>query len=382
MRVKDSIAATTLEITSSSVSECMHRITKSILLLCLFLFTVRVATGQTDSSALKPLYDELDSLFSEDAFPEDLFALADSLLAVDNAKISALMARAGYVSQVVSAGRSLGIDQYGFSPALNYFHHSGIGAGITGYWSSEYSPAYYLSDLNLSYNYSLKDKLTLLASHDFYLYNDSLPDHAFNKSAQLSASYHLKRMDVGGDYSYLYGNESAHRLVARGNLNLKLKLNGFINAISFMPGIAAQWGNADVVYWRQPRTALTDLFRVIRNNDYPRLGRGDYLKLAYLLEAKRELAAAFFLRQRDYSNQQIENLFEQYYAGDYDLEDTFGFMNFSVSFPVIVRAKRFSLLLNYTYNQPQSLPGETYEFESNSFFSSSISYVFSWMKGR
>lgn len=358
----------------------MHSATHRIILLCIFLCSAHLAAGQADSSALKPLYDELDSLFAEDAFPEDLFALADSLLSIENARVSALMLRAGYVSQVVSAGRSLGVDQYGFSPALNYFHHSGVGAGVTGYWSSEYSPSYYMTDLNVSYNYSFKDKLTLLANHDFYLYNDSLPDHAFNKSAQLSANYHFKRFDVGADYSYLYGNESAHRVVAHANLNLKLKLDGFVNAITFMPGIAAQWGNADVVYWRQPRTALTDLFWLIRNNDYPRLGRGEYLKLAYLLESERELAAALFLRQRDYSNQQIEDLFDQYYAGDYALEDTFGFMNFSVSFPLVVRAKRFSLLLNYTYNQPQALPGETYEFESNSFFSSSLSYVFSWMK--
>lgn len=345
-----------------------------------FLVTAHLASGQNDSSALKPLYAELDSMFAEDIFPEDLFALADSLISLENGKISALMVRTGYVSRVVSAGRSLDIDQFGFSPAANYFHHSGFGVGVTGYWNSEYSPAYYLTNFNLSYNYSVREKLTLLASHDFYVYNDSLPEHSFNKSVQFSANYHFKRVDFGGDYSFLYGNETAHRVVAHANLNLKLKFRGLISAITFMPGIAGQWGNGDVVYWRQPRTALMDLFRLINGNDYPRLERGGYRKLAYLLESDREVAATLFLRQRNYSNQQIGELLDQYYAGDYALNDTFGFMNFSISLPVIIRIKRLSLLMNYTYNQPQALPGETYDFDSNSFFSSSLSYMFSWLK--
>jgi hypothetical protein len=358
----------------------MHRVSGGILIILLPLLAATQAIGQSDTSGLKSLYNQLDSLFTEETFPEDLFALADSILAIENAKISALLIRAGYVSQVVSAGRSLGIDQYGFSPAVNFFHSSGISAGLTGYWSSEYSPAYYMTNLNVGYSFSFKDKLTLLAAHDFYFYNDSLPDHAFDKSFQASANIHLKHLDIGGDYGYLYGNETAHRAVAHANLNIKMKLKGFVDGISFMPGVACQWGNADVLYWRQPRTALTDLYWLIRNNDYPLLGRGEYLKLAYLLENGREPAAAFFLRQRDYSNQQIADLFQQYFDGSYNLEDTFGFMNFSISFPVIIRARKFSLLLNYTYNQPQSLPGESYHYESNSFFSSSLTYMISWIK--
>jgi hypothetical protein len=119
---------------------------------------------------------------------------------------------------------------------------------------------------------------------------------------------------------------------------------------------------------------------LIRDNKYPRLGRGDYLKLAYLLENNRTPVATFFLRQRDYTAVQIENLFDAYYDGSYNFQDTFGFMNFSLSLPVVVRSGRFSLLLNYTFNQPQALPGENYSYDSNSFFSSSLSYMISWMK--
>jgi|GEM_PF-1823519 len=338
------------------------------------------ATGQHHVSDLDSLYAELDSLFADEAVPANLFELADSLLALEDARISALSLRAGYVSQVVSAGRNFGIDQYGFSPAASYFHHSGIGAGVTGYWSNEFSPSYYLTDLSVSYNYIHKEKLTFLINHAFYIYDDTLADHSFSKSLQASANYHHKFIDAGVDYSYLYGNETAHRLVAHANGNFKFKFKGFIDAVSFMPGISMQWGNADIVYWRQPRTALSDLYWLIRDNKYPRLGRGDYLKLAYLLENNRTPAATFFLRQRDYTDLQINNLFDAYYDGSFNLQDTFGFMNFSVSLPVVVRSGRFSLLLNYTFNQPQALPGENYSYDSNSFFSSSLSYMFSWIK--
>jgi hypothetical protein len=359
----------------------MQVVLRRFLILCAIVITGGGVQGQNDTSGLAPLYAELDSLFADESIPANLFELADSILALENAKVSAVLLRAGYVSEVVSAGRSFGVDQYGFSPAVNYFHHSGFGGSVTGYWSSEYSPSYYLTDLSISYNRDFfKDRLTTLVNHDFYIYNDSLEDHSFNNSIQASANYHFKYFDVGGDYAFLYGKESAHRVIAHVNGNFKLRFKGFIDAVTFMPGVAFQWGNADVLFWRQPRTALSDLYWLIRNNDYPLLGRREYLKLAYLLETDREFAATYFLRQRNYTTEQIEDLFTQYYANDYRFEDTFGFMNFSVSLPVVIRAGKFSLLLNYTWNQPQALPGEEFTFDSSSYFSSSLTYMISWLK--
>lgn len=327
-------------------------------------------------SELDPLYAELDSLFADDDLPDNLFELADSILAIENARVSAVVFRAGYVSQIVSAGRSLGIEQYGFSPAVSWLHHSGFGAGITGYWSSEYTPSYYLTDVEVSYSHTVRKKFTLMLSNDFYLYHDSLTEHSFNKSAQFSMNYQRKHADIGGDYTFLYGNNNAHRVTVRANATIKLRPKRMIiDAITFTPGVAFQWGNADVVYWRQPRTAISDLYWIIRNNGYPSLQRREYFQLAYLLENNREAAAAFFLRQRDYEPSQIDRLFTTYYDGTYQLEDTFGFMNFSVSIPVMVRVGKFNILLNYTWNQPQALPGETFTFQSNSFFSASISYL-------
>lgn len=329
---------------------------------------------------LQPLYAELDSLFADESIPGDLFALADSLLALEKAKVSALSLRVGYVSQIVSAGRTLGFEQYGISPAATYFHHSGITAGATGYWSSEYDPAYYLTNLNVGYTRTFK-RFNAQINHDFYIYNDSLKDdHPFSNSALASVTYQRKRYDIGVDYGFLYGNSQAHRLTARANLNLKLRLKGFVNAITFMPGASFQWGNADVYFWRQPRTAAYDLYNIVRANDYPRLTRREYIRLTSLLENDRDFAAALFLRERNYTVDEIRDLFAQYEEGAVLSEDTFGFMNFSISLPVIIRSGNFSLLLNYTFNQPQALPGETYTYDSNNYFSASVSYLMSWMK--
>lgn len=336
--------------------------------------------GQTDPRNIEELYVELDSLFSEDEDNLDLFALADSLLAIEDARMSALFLRAGYVSEIVTAGRSLGMSQYGFTPGISYFHSSGFFTGVTGYSSTAYEPAYYLTDLTIGYLYSFKDKLNLQLSHSFYVYNDTLRNHPFNKAIQSSISYKHKRIETGFNYAYLYGSDRAHRFTVQTNFRMKFSLKGWVDALTVMPGIAAQWGNADVYYWRQPRTALTDLYRIVIDDGYPRLSRRDFRRLFYLLETDREPAGRYFLTQRNYSDDEAESLLERYDKNQVTPENTFGFMNFSASIPVIIRAGAFSLLLNYTYNLPQSLPGENYSYPPSGFFSSSLAYTISWIK--
>jgi hypothetical protein len=348
-----------------------------------FVFVLTVAPclleAQENDAALEELYNELDSLFEDETIPDDLFALVDSLLASENEKISALQMRIGYVSTIVSAGRTFGVEQFGLTPGISYFHHSGLSASATGYWSNEYSPSYYLTNLSLGYTRYVKD-LTVMLNHDFYLYHDTLDDHSFDKSISFAANYQLKYADVGFDYAFLYGNETAHRLTATANARFKLKLDGFLDAITFMPGASFQWGNANVFYLRQPRTAVSDLYSIVKTNDFPRLGFREYLRLTYLLENNRTGAVNYFLTRRDYTPEEIITLMDQYYDGQINEQDTFGFMNYSISLPVIMRSGRWSLLLNYTYNVPQPLPGETFEYDPSGYFSTSLSYLFYWRK--
>ena len=339
-----------------------------------------VAAQDDLKPSLTELYNELDSIFDEETVPDDLFALVDSLLAMENEKVSALSLRFGYVSTIVSAGRTFGVEQYGLTPAFTYYHHTGLYAGATGYWSNEYSPGYYLTNVSAGYTKTIKKKLSLSVNHDFYFYNDTLNNHSFNKSIQGSASYQFKHADLSLDYGFLYGNDEAHRISATANARFKIKMNGFIDGITIMPGASFQWGNANVFYLRQPRTAVSDLYNIVKANEFPRLGLRGYRKLTYLLETNRTTAATYFLTEREYTPDEIDILMDQYYDGQVEENNAFGFMNYSISVPVIMRAGRWSLLLNYTYNVPQSLPGESFEYDASGYFSSSLSYLIYWVR--
>ena len=355
---------------------------RSFLLFIMVVITSALYAQEppTDEPTLDELYAELDSVFSEEVVPEDLFALVDSLIASENEKVSALNVRLGYVSTVVSAGRTFGIEQFGIMPAVNYFHHSGFFGGATGYWSNEYSPEYYLTNLSVGYSHTFKQKISITANHDFYLFNDTLGDHSFDKSAEVALNYQFKKFDIGGDYAFLYGNDQAHRVTAVANARFKIKMHGFLDAITFMPGASFQWGNANVLFIRQPRTAVSDLYYIVKGNNFPKLTLREYIRLTNMLENDRTGQARYFLLQREYRPQQIATLLGLYYDGQFFENDTFGFMNYSISLPVVFRAKRWSLLLNYTYNVPQSLPGETFTYEPSGYFSSSLSYLVYWVK--
>jgi hypothetical protein len=345
-----------------------------------FILIVSPSWAQESPRDVNELYEELDSLFADDRLPGNLFLLADSILALENAKISALNVRAGYVSEIQTAGRAFGLNQHGLTGAINYFHHSGFNAGVTGYANSYYSPAYYMTDLYLGYMYTYKEKLTLQFNHDFYIYNDSLLTYPFNKSAQVSVNYQVRYADAGVDYAYLYGNREANRINFHLNGRIKFRFKKGIDAITIMPGCALQWGNADISYLRQPHAALTDLYKIINENKYPHLERKEYLRLMSLLEKNQGSAAIAFLRKRDYTSNQIASLFDAYYDGAVVTQNSFGFMNWNLSVPVLIRKSKFTLLLNYTYNMPQALPGETATYPASGYFSTSLSYMLSWLK--
>src|SRR5690349_516475 len=64
--------------------------------------------------------------------------LIDSLLTLDDELKSQLAVRVGYNSNVLEAGRTLGIENFGLSPAISYYHKSGLYADLTGYWSKDF----------------------------------------------------------------------------------------------------------------------------------------------------------------------------------------------------------------------------------------------------
>src|SRR5688572_31714787 len=103
-------------------------------LLFTFLASVSfvVLYAQDDTSLLSDV--ETDLTF-EDSL--SIFSLIDSLLQQGDLEASQLAVRLSYNSNVLSTGRTLGINNFGLAPGVSYYHKSGLYADLSGYWSKD-----------------------------------------------------------------------------------------------------------------------------------------------------------------------------------------------------------------------------------------------------
>lgn len=305
-------------------------IRKAILIcLCIVLCCVGNSHAQEDD------YD-LDSLLLAEFDTLSLISLLDSLLALEDFRSSELILRMGYISQILNAGRDLGIEQYGVTPGISYYHKSGAFGDIAGYWNSETTPAYNLTTLTAGYLTTITPSWSLILSYDhsFYHNEDSLGlNNLFNNTLNLSSNLYWKFLETGLDYSFIFGDDSAHRLRWHLSALMTFKNVGVFDRISVSPTLSMLFGNQKIIsnrfpYWRQ----LTDRqrFRVLRN--------GSVLVLT-------------------------------------EEDDVFGLMSYDLSLPVVLRSGSFGVSLNYHHNIPEALPGEfNLNLRNNQFFSISLSY--------
>src|SRR5689334_16717953 len=98
------------------------------------LFTVSWPIFGQDTTALW----KDDNLSSEDT--HSLASLTDTPRQLEEDLGSHLAVRLGYNSNVLSAGRTLGIQNFGLAPAVSYYHRSGLYADVTAYWSKDFEP--------------------------------------------------------------------------------------------------------------------------------------------------------------------------------------------------------------------------------------------------
>ena len=345
-------------------------------MLCLISFRASAQDGENAKrSEIDSLYAELELLFSEDEDLLEILGLADSLMSLDHQRYNAFCIRSGYVSKIVTAGRDFGIDQHGFTSGTTFFHHTDLYAGVAGYWNSAYDPQYFLTNLSMGYLHTFWKKLNTTLAHEFYFYNDTVDSQPFNKAASASAYYQHGWFDVGGDFNLYYGNEVGYRLSVGSNLHLTFKDWWFLDRVSITPGAMVQWGNNTVFFTRQLDTPLRDIYEIIEAGDYPTLERADYRRLGYLLSQNRTLATYRFLRNRSFTDENIDQLIAEYQYAQIQSEEVFGLMNYAFYIPVTFTLGKWSLMCNYTYNIPVTLPGETYEYPASNYFSLSLSYM-------
>ena len=260
-----------------------------------------------------------------------IFSLLDSLMTLDTDPGSQLAVRLAYNSNVLSAGRTLGIDQFGLAPGISYYHKSGAFVDVSSFWSNDFDPSYYLSIVSAGYIHLFSKRFSVIGSYDHYFYNLGKDAYiSYSNTLSVSPYLDLKYVALRADYSYYFGEQTAHRITPSLNFRLtKKKLFG-LEKVSFSPGAALLAGNE----------TFTDIEVVFPNTR---------------IEALRNY--------RQYGT---------FYKVVETTRKVFGVMNYAISFPLLVSHKNWSFTCTYVYNIPKALPGETLTLKEGGYLSASI----------
>ena len=270
-----------------------------------------------------------DSLF--------IFSLLDSLLTLPPVSATQLILRAGYNSNITATGRPFALGNYGLSSGIGIIHQSGFFADISGYWSREYSPSYFLTTTTAGYLWSPNLNWTLAGEYNRFWYNLSDNSYiAYNNSLSMTAFWHKGRFNARADYSLYFGKKTGHRLNPAVAMDLKWDKKLGLDRIRIMPMFSVLLGTESITtyvpYSKDPM--------VIRE----RIRRG--LPLFYNQTGTKA-----------------------------------GIMNYNFSLPLTLRKGGWDLLFNYSYNIPKALPGETLGLSKGGFFSFSVTRYIDLRKG-
>lgn len=267
----------------------------------------------------------------------DIFNLIDSILQYGNIGGSQLAVRLSYNSNVLSAGRTLGIENFGLAPGLSYYHKSGLYADVSGYWSKDFDPSYYLTIASLGYMHSFSKNFSIMAGYDRYFYNvdDDVAYVPYKNTLSVTPILELKPLLISANYSFYFGDASVHRIMPGLSVVLEKKKFLKIDRVAISPSFYMLMGNE----------TLTELVF-----DGP--SRRNYI-----------LYGTFFRLVQINKN-------------------VFGIMNYAFSVPLSVTHKNWNFSFTYTYNIPKALPGEPLTISESSYLSGSLTYFINFKRNK
>jgi hypothetical protein len=265
----------------------------------------------------------------------NIFNLIDSLLSLPDEKpVSHFGFRLMYNSNVLAAGRTLGIEQFGLAPGIAYYHKTGLYADASFFWSNDFEPKYYLTILSAGYMHSFSKTFSIIASYDRYFYRFEEDFTPYENAITISPFLDFKYATFRFDYSYFFGDQQVHRLMPSLSGNLEKKNFLGLDKVSFMPGVFVLLGNETITEIILPQTPAEWIIAWIKiRNGLP----------WYTIETRNE----------------------------------FGIMNYAISAPLYIHYRNWTFSASYTYNIPKALPGETLTFSESGFVSASIMYLLS-----
>ena len=338
------------------------------------------------AAELAQLEAELDSL--------SIFSLLDSVINLDYRIPSELILRTGYTSNMVNAGRNYGIDQYGFSTGISYYHQKGFYTDLSSYWNSDYDPMYTVSMMSIGYLNSFKRKISYSVNYERWMYNNKLSDlsNGFKNNFGGFLSYELGPLYLGLDYSYLFNeSKSSNRLIGSLSSSFSIKKVWLFDKINFLPNANLVYGNDDVTIYYQG--SLVDGFRSeqLLNSELDRRQLDEFLRSVTLTPMEQMMIDQIqnnnqISRQekrRRTMNVLLNNIEVQTYLYEQldQVTNQYGIMSYSFSLPVTFQINKWRWMCAYTYSIPVSLPGEDYDLDPISYFTTSLSYRFSISSG-
>jgi len=291
--------------------------------------------------------------------------MLDSLINANTA-YSSLSIRMGYTSNIANAGRDFGVEQYGFSGSMSYYHKNGLFADLAGYWNSASAPKYNPTVLSGGYINTFGKDLSYFLTYEHYFYNASddaedelIVEYPLTNALSGSGYYDIDPFTVGLEYTFLFGEETAHRI--RGNLsgNIRFSNVGFIDRITIIP-------TAYVLAGDQTLYTLSESYQVQKDDLLK-----DFLEaydIRFLKRLRRQDPEAFKQLLREFSKNYVTVTTET------ESNKSFGVMNYSLNLPILLTAGQFNFTLSYTYNIPVALPGEEADYENNSYISAALIY--------
>jgi hypothetical protein len=289
-------------------------------LLATWLFFTDAQSQTPDSLLLRndPLIAEMDSILNS---PDSLsiLDLIDSVLLAADPLGSQLAIRAGYNNNIVGNGSS-SVTQFGLNTGLSYYHKSGLYFDASGYYSNEYRPSYYLTVGAIGYLTPINKYWSLLVEYDHYFYTPAKDEEdiytPYTNNLYISNYFKVKKFVFRADYNFYFGELLAHRFTPAVGLNLTKKNWLKMDRITFMPAVGLWYGS--------------DTIQEYVANYSTRLER------LVLLAQRKPL---FSLQDRT----------------------VWGIMNYTLSLPLSVMYKNWSLLVSYNFNFQKGLPGESVE---------------------
>jgi hypothetical protein len=310
------------------------------------------AQEMDDFDSLAAEYALLDSLLLDEIGDDSsaLFSLIEDLIDENYLK-SQFTLRAGYTSNITNAGRNFGVSQYGLNAGVAFYHKSGLYADLAGFYNSDQVPKYNTTILALGYMGLIGKRWNYFVSYDRFMYHQSDEDeliieYPLKNSLNASINYNIGGFTLGTDYSFMFGEETSHRVRLNLGYSYWTKKVWIFDNIGFNPNLSVLAGNQNI-------TSIVFNQEIARENSRDlirQIGRRRYLDL---YQNNRNLLILLL------SEEQTNNVF--------------GIMNYSIFVPVTFRMKQTTLMLNYSLNFPVALPGEEgLDTSPNSYVSATL----------